>query len=147
MRTARKQLKRSSRRSPGSRPKSVPTCQGLRPRRAEQSLALTRLPVLLSTTLTASAPWTNIKISRLNGWPAGSPVNASSRTSRCATHDSGPVWFAIPSLLETFTLYSLSIYRRTNVLYFPFRRSVARTPGLKGWWQESTAARLEVDRV
>src|SRR4029077_7634644 len=45
-------------------------------------------------------------ISGLNGWPAGSPVNASSRTSRCATHDSGPVWFAIPSLLETslFTL-------------------------------------------
>src|SRR5258708_8280151 len=61
------------------------------------------------------------KISRLNGWPAGSPVNASSRTSQCATHDSGPVWFAIPSLLETFTLYSLSISRRTSVRFFPFR--------------------------
>ena len=47
-------------------------------------------------------------------------MNASSRTSRCATHDSGPVWFAIPSLLETFTLYSLSISRRTSVLYFSF---------------------------
>src|SRR5258708_39625535 len=58
------------------------------------------------------------KISRLNSWPAGSPVNASSRTSRCATHDSGPVWFAIPSLLETFTLYSLSISRRTSVHFF-----------------------------
>src|SRR5258707_15387494 len=56
IRTAPKQLKRSSKRSPGSRAKSVPTCQGLRPRRAEQSLALTRLPILLSTTLTASAP-------------------------------------------------------------------------------------------
>jgi hypothetical protein len=33
----------------------------------------------------------------------GLPVNASSRTSRCATHDSKPVWFAIPFLLGTFT--------------------------------------------
>ena len=50
----------------------------------------------------------------------GSPINASSRTSRCATHDSGPVWFAIPFLLETFTLYSLPISRRTSVHKFPF---------------------------
>ena len=56
MRTALKQLKRPSRRSPGSRAKSVPTCQVLRPRRVEQALALTRLSVLPSTTLTASAP-------------------------------------------------------------------------------------------
>src|SRR5271165_4505204 len=51
-----KQLKRPSRRSPGSRAKSVPTCQGLRPRRAEKVLALSRLSVLPSATLTASAP-------------------------------------------------------------------------------------------
>jgi hypothetical protein len=50
------QLKRPSRRSPGSRPKSVPTCQGLRPHRAEPALALSRLSVLPSATLTASAP-------------------------------------------------------------------------------------------
>ena len=49
-------LKRPSRRSPGSRTKSVPTCQVLRPRRAEQALALSRLCVLPSATLTASAP-------------------------------------------------------------------------------------------
>ncbi len=47
------------------------------------------------------------KDSRLNGWPAGTPVNASSRTSRCVTHDSGPAWLAIPLLLRTFTFYSL----------------------------------------
>ena len=52
-----------------------------------------------------------------NGWPAGSPVNASLRTSRCTTHDSGPVWFAIPFLLETSTLYSLPISRRTSATY------------------------------
>lgn len=28
-------------------------------------------------------------LSRLNGWPARTPVNASSGTSRCTTHDSG----------------------------------------------------------
>src|SRR5258708_13049216 len=107
MRTAPCLLKRPSRRSPGSRAKSVPTCQVLRPRRVGQALALTFLSVLPSATLTASAPRTNLKISRLNGWPASSPVNASSRTSRCVTHDSGPVWLAIPFLLRTFTFYSL----------------------------------------
>jgi len=28
-------------------------------------------------------------LSRLNGWPMRTPVNASRRTSRCAAHDSG----------------------------------------------------------
>jgi hypothetical protein len=132
MRTARKQLKRSSKRSPGSRPKSVRTCQGLRPRRAAQALALSRLCVLPSAKSDSVGTLNCRVLSRLDGWPAGSPVNASQRTSRCATHDSGPVWFAIPSLFGTFTfslcrfsrrttLYSLSISRRTSVRFFPFR--------------------------
>jgi hypothetical protein len=33
---------------------------------------------------------------------------------------SGPVWFAIPFLLEIFTLYSLSISRRTSVQFFRY---------------------------
>ena len=48
------------------------------------------------------------------------PVDISSRISECATHDSEPVWLAVPSLLETVTLYSLPISRRTSVLV-PFR--------------------------
>jgi hypothetical protein len=129
VRTARKQLKRSSKRSPGSRPKSVRTCQGLRPRRAAQALALSRLCVLPSAKSDSVGTLNCRVLSRLDGWPAGSPVNASQRTSRCATHDSGPVWFAIPSLFGTFTfslcrfsrrttLYSLSISRRTSVQFF-----------------------------
>lgn len=43
-------------RSPGSRTRSVCTCQGLRPRRAGQTLALAHLPILPSTQLTVSAP-------------------------------------------------------------------------------------------
>ncbi len=34
-------------------------------------------------------------------------MNASSRTSRYVTHDSGPAWLAISLLLRTFTFYSL----------------------------------------
>jgi hypothetical protein len=44
-------------------------------------------------------------ISRLNGWPALSPVNASTATSRPPPHDSGPGWFAIPFLCRTFINY------------------------------------------
>jgi hypothetical protein len=64
---------------------------------------------------------TDLKLSRLNGWPTVSPVNASPYTSRCTTHDSGPVWFAIPSLHRTCTCYSLPVSRRTSVLKIPFR--------------------------
>ena len=48
------------------------------------------------------------------------PVDISSRISECATHDSERVWLAVPLLLETFTLYSLPISRRTSVPV-PFR--------------------------
>lgn len=41
-------------------------------------------------------------------------------TSRCTTHDSGPVWFAIPSLHRTCTCYSSPVSRRTSVRFFTF---------------------------
>ena len=83
-------------------------------------------PVVLPSAKSDSVGTLNCRVlSRLDGWPAGPPVKASSRTSRCATHDSGPFWFAIPFLSETFTLYSLSISQRTSVRFFPFRE---RTP-------------------
>jgi len=55
-------------RSPSSRTRSVDTCQGLRPRRAVQALAMTRPSVLPSANRKASAP-ENMPISWLNGWP------------------------------------------------------------------------------
>ena len=91
-----------------SRAKSIHTCQGLRPRRADRALAMTRPVVLPSAFRTASAPEIR-PLSRLDGWPMCTPVNASSRTSRCATHDSGPMWFATPSSQWTFTTYSLPV--------------------------------------
>jgi hypothetical protein len=37
-------------------------------------------------------------ISRLNGWPARTPVNASPPPSQTPMHDSGPPWIATPSM-------------------------------------------------
>jgi hypothetical protein len=54
----------------------------------------------------------NKTLSRLNGWPVHSPVNASPRPSRTAAHDSGPMWIATPSSQGTCTLYSLPVSRR-----------------------------------
>jgi hypothetical protein len=34
----------------------------------------------------------NETLSRLNGWPMRSPVNASPKPSRAPAHDSGPMW-------------------------------------------------------
>src|SRR5262245_25488769 len=51
-------------------------------------------------------------LSRLNGWPMRSPVNASPRPSRATAHDSGPMWIATPSSQGTCTLYSLPVSRR-----------------------------------
>src|SRR3989442_3216095 len=65
-------------------------------RRAEWSL-----PLLL----TASAPRRKC-LSRLNTRPARIPVNASTRSSRAAPHDSGSVWLATPSPYDSFIHYT-----------------------------------------
>ena len=75
-------------RSPGSRAKSVRTCQCLRPRRAVWALALSRPSVLPSVSGTTSAPRMRV-LSRLNGWPMRSPVNASPMPSRASAHELG----------------------------------------------------------
>jgi hypothetical protein len=95
-------------RSPDSRTKSVHTCQGLRPRRVGQALALTRPSMLPSVILTTSAPET-ILLSRLHGWPMRSPADASPSPSRVPTHGSGPMWLATPSSWRTCTSYSLPV--------------------------------------
>jgi hypothetical protein len=53
-------------------------------------------------------------ISWLNTQPGGSPVNASTCASRRTPHDSGPVWFATPSLHWTCTNYPLPVSRRSQ---------------------------------
>ena len=83
-------------RPPGSRTGSVHACQVLRPRQVAQVLALALLDLLPSATQTASAPGIRF-LSRLNGWPARSPADASPTSSRMPAHGSGSMWFATPS--------------------------------------------------
>jgi hypothetical protein len=56
-----------------------------------------------------------LRISRLNGWPSLSPVNASLAPSRAPPHDSVPGWFAIPFLCRTFINNSLTSLVALNV--------------------------------
>src|SRR6266403_698416 len=66
-----------------------------------------RLQSCLPLSSTTSAPGSGHRwrdggsISRLNTWPARSPVNASPPHSGTKVHDSEPVWSATPSLYET----------------------------------------------
>src|SRR6266446_6126679 len=111
-------------RSPGSRARSVRTCQGLRPRRVWRALAMTHPPVLPSVKRTTSAP-EFITLSRLNGWPIRSPTDASQSSSRTTAHGSGTTWVATPSSQWTFTTYPLPVSRRTHSRYRPPDRSAA----------------------
>jgi hypothetical protein len=63
----------------------------IRPRRVAQALALALSDILPSATQTASAPRISF-LSRLNGWPARSPADASPTPSRMPAHGSGPMW-------------------------------------------------------
>jgi site-specific DNA recombinase len=65
------------------------------------ALLYRRIRCCLPPLLTASAS-RRTSFSRLNTRPAPSPVNASQPPSRATPHDSEPVWFAKPSLYETF---------------------------------------------
>ena len=65
---------------------------------------------------TASAPRSShrfrgeVSISRLNGWPVRTPVNASPPPSRMSMHDSEPVWIATPSPYETCIHHTLPVF-------------------------------------
>ena len=93
--------------SPGSRERCFRTCsRSLTAQGPNVSRGYIRycLPYR-STTL---APW-SIGISRLNTRPIRSPVNASAMSLLPQPHDSGSVWFATPSLYESFTHYTFAV--------------------------------------
>ena len=97
-------------RSPGSRARSVRTCQGLRPRGIGPALALTRRPCCLPQRRRRRHPGLLFR-----GSMAGLCVPLSTLRDRPRgpfAHDSGPVWLATPSLYETSTRYSLPVSRR-----------------------------------
>jgi len=99
-RTGTASAARPEMRPPGSRAGSLRTCQGLRPRRTVDALALTRVPVSPSAMITASASqW---GLSRLNGWPMRTPADASPLPSRTDAHGSGPMRLANPFIVADF---------------------------------------------
>jgi len=101
----------------GGRPEDLPVlvhgdsshARGLRPRGANQELALAFLAVLPSVSLNhVGAP--DCRISRLNTLPVHPPVNASSPPLRVSTHDSGPPWIATPSVSDSCIPFSMPVY-------------------------------------
>jgi len=103
---------RMSKRSPGSRTKSLRACQVLRPRRAGRRLTLAPPFVWPSVQAKTSAPGI-ASLSRLNGWPARPPADASPQSSRSGAHGAGPMRIVTPSSQWTFTTYSSPVSRRT----------------------------------
>ena len=65
--------------------------QGLRPRKARIHLAVSVYPVLSSDRFDI-VDTSILELSRLNTWPARSPVNASLADLQLQPHDSGPMW-------------------------------------------------------
>ena len=51
-----------------------------------------------------------LRISRLNTWPARTPVNASASALLPPPHDSGPVWLATPSPYGSFIHCTLPVF-------------------------------------
>ena len=67
--------------------KELPRMPGSLTTAEQRVLALSHLPMLPSVLSSTSA--SGLGLSRLNGWPMRSPVNASPTPSRVSTHDSG----------------------------------------------------------
>src|SRR6516164_6868866 len=115
--------------SPGSRTRSVRTCQRQRPRRTGRGLALTPPPVLTSTEAKASASGSMV-LSRLNVLAYAFPCRRFAPTlTDGQTHGLGPMWIATPSLQWTCTTYSLPVspgaqprttHRPSSALHFEF---------------------------
>ena len=110
--------------------------QGLGPRGGGTALAITICSVLPSVPYDAVGPPKFILLSRLNIQPARLPVNASPLLSRTTTHDSGPIWFATPSLGGTCTRETyrfVPAHREVKILMrLPDGRNVATRQAVHG---------------
>jgi len=96
-------------------------------------------PCGLPRVRSASAP-SNSPISGLSTLPARSPVNASRTPLPRLAHDSGPAWWARPSLSETCTpSHCAGLSRHTRTLGFTCGRK--RTRGTSGRWRQSGVVR------
>ena len=124
MRAGSATCRRSAARSPGSRPRSVRTCQGLGPRRTVRGLALTPPSVLPSAVGNASASGvTNFRgsmaglhdpLPTLRRYPHGDRRTARGRCGSLFLHRSGlspPTPCQSPGALPRFLLLSTDLTR------------------------------------
>ena len=94
---------------------------------SDRALAITRPSVLPSAY--ANGVGTQDKVSIAAQWLACTfPCRRFADTSRMPAHDSGPMWFAIPSSQWTCTTYSLPVSRRT-----PDLLSATHAPPVSRW--------------
>ncbi len=95
--------------------------RGLRPRGVRDASCENDTPGV-AFRLSGQRRHSEVRISRLNTRPAPSPVNASPPSLQPATHDSGPAWFATPSLYGSFIHYTSPAFRRTLTPLSPERQ-------------------------
>jgi hypothetical protein len=74
-----------------------------------------------STFGTVSAPRMT-RLSRLNGWPALSPADASPAPLQASAHGSGPMWIATPSTLQRKGLAPSTPCRSPGALQKPAQK-------------------------
>ena len=65
-------------------------------------------------------------ISRLNGWPARTPINASPPPSQTPAHDSGPSWIATPSMSGVLIPFLPPVYPGARHVHHATDRRVRR---------------------
>ena len=96
--------------SPGSRARCFRTCTGsLTARGLTAPCDNGASGVAFRPVLRRRHPGVSV-LSRLNTRPARTPVNASPLPLRATTHDSGPLWLAMPSTCGSFIHCTLPVY-------------------------------------
>ena len=96
-----RQIPRVLMRPPSSCASSFPACSGS-PTAQDRCMACDNAIHHVALRLSEQRRHPGQLISRLNGWPAGAPVNASPAASRLPTHDSGIKMFRYSFLASDF---------------------------------------------
>ena len=95
--------------SPGSRERCFRTCTRSSTAQGSNASRANDAPDVAFRTVPQRRHPGFATISRLNTWPARTPVNASAMTLLPSPHDSGPVWFAKPSPYDSFIHYTFPV--------------------------------------
>ena len=119
---------------PGSRAESFRTCTGSSTTRGHSASRVIETKYVAFRSFRHRRHPRSNSLSRLNTWPALTPVNASPASLRLQTHDSGPVWFAKPSPYGTFIHYFPPVSTSAPKLeLLSYRRTYTPSKGRDTW--------------